>query len=115
MRPVALRVHPVHWHLLRFMLRQRAALAAGEQRWLRRGVCCIRSPGRRLEARLACAPARRSVACALALALLRLSMSAGPTTVMVVCLPCPAPAARAEPARISGLEIPAPNNTIILM
>ena len=39
--------------------------------------CCFRSPGRRLAARLACASARRSVACALALALMRLSMSAG--------------------------------------
>ena len=33
--------------------------------------------------------------------------------VTVVRRPCPA-AARAEPARISGLEIPAPNNTCIL-
>ena len=35
--------------------------------------------------------------------------------VMVVHRPGPAPATRAEPARISGLEIPALNNTMILI
>ena len=77
-RPVAPRVPPVHWHVLRFMLRQRggagcgrAALAAAgclgpPRRRLAHGLglCCyFRSPGRRLAARLACASTRRSVAC----------------------------------------------------
>ena len=39
----------------------------------------------------------------------------GRDPVMVVRRPGPAPTAKAEPARISGLEIPAPNNTMILM
>ena len=60
-RPVALRVHLVHWHVLRFMLRQRGGAGCGRAALrlarLRRGACGIRSLGRRLAARLACAPA----------------------------------------------------------
>ena len=51
--------------------------AAAGRRWLRRGGCGISSPGRRLAARLACAPAHRPVACPLASHVSCLSMGLG--------------------------------------
>ena len=83
MRPVAPRVHLLHWHVLRFMLRQRggagcglaALAAAGRLRHsLARTATC--GPPRLRPGWLAHRPATLA-ACAWAWALLRLSMSAG--------------------------------------
>ena len=107
-------------------------LPIGPPRWrLAHGLglcCCFYSvAGRRLVAHLACASAHRSVVCpqpATSVAshwlwlccscLCRPGFAFSGTTVMDVRLPGPATAARAEPSRISGLEIPALNNTMIL-
>ena len=171
MRPVAPRIHPVHWHVLRLMLRQRgdagcgraALVATGRLLHLlaRTATCgsprlrpgpppgglpigpprrrlahalglrsCFRSPGRRLAARLACLrlgpqfgglPSARHVGglrmgvgfAALICVGLPAALSFSGTTVMSVRLLGPAREARDEPARISGLEMPAPNNTMI--